>query len=274
MVQYPLKETVMKMHVPWMTLLLLMMALPALAAVAGREVDYRAADGTVLKGYLASDDSQPGPKPGVLVVHEWWGHNAYARKRADMLAALGYVALAVDMYGGGQQADHPEDAGKFAGAVRKNLALMQERFLAAFELLRKQPNVDPGRIAAIGYCFGGGVVLEMARSGIDLKGVASFHGSLGGGSSAQPGKVKARVLVLNGAADKFTTPEQIEAFKQEMEKAGVNYIFINYPGALHSFTNPDADEYARKFNMPIGYNAEADQASWGELQRFLADIFK
>ena len=248
--------------------------LPAGAAVKGSDVEYRAQDGTLFKGYLASDDSRSGPRPGVLVVHEWWGHNAYARKRADMLAGLGYTALAVDMYGGGQQAAHPEDAGKFAGAVRQNQPLMKERFLAALELLRRQPTVDPTQIAAIGYCFGGSVVLEMARAGIDLKGVASFHGSLGGGSTAQPGLVKARVLVLNGADDSFVTAEQIAAFKQEMAAAGVNYRFINYLGALHSFTNPDADEYAKKFNMPIGYNADADKASWAELQRFFAEIFR
>lgn len=259
-----------------MLLLVLMLGatLPAGAAVKGHAVDYRAQDGTVLKGYLASDADLAGPRPGVLIVHEWWGHNDYARHRADMLAGLGYIALAVDMYGGGQQAAHPEDAGRFAGAVRKNLPVMQERFRAALELLRAQPNVERTQIAAIGYCFGGAVVLEMARAGVDLKGVASFHGSLGGGSTARPGQVRARVLVLNGAADSFVTAEQIEAFKQEMTAAGVDYRFVNYPGALHSFTNPDADEYARKFNMPIGYSAEADKASWEELQRFFAEIFR
>lgn len=254
-------------------LLTLFYALPALATVQGREIDYRASDGTILKGYLATDDALAGPRPGVLVVHEWWGLNAYARKRADMLASLGYTALAVDMYGGGQQAAHPDDAGKFAGAVRTNLPLMKERFMAALDLLRRQPGVDPTKIAAIGYCFGGGVVLEMARAGIDLKGVASFHGSLGTANPAQSHTVKARVLVLNGADDRFTTAEQIDAFKKEMTAAGVDFTFINYPGALHSFTNPDADDYAKKFTMPIGYNAEADRASWAELQRFLTEIF-
>ena len=264
----------MKQVLVWAVLLVLSAAVPAVASTWGREIDYRASDGTVLKGYLAGGDAAGGLHPGVLVVHEWWGHNAYARKRADMLAALGYTALAVDMYGGGRQAAHPEDAGKFAGEVRKNLPVMKERFLAALELLRTQPGVDREKIAAIGYCFGGSVVLEMARAGVDLRGVASFHGSLGGGSTAQPGQVKARVLVLNGADDKFIPAEQIEAFRKEMETAGVNYKFVNYPGALHSFTNPDADEYAKKFNMPIGYNAAADKESWAELQRFFAEIFR
>jgi dienelactone hydrolase len=255
-------------------LAILLGAQPAMAAVRGQEIDYRAGDGTVLKGYLVSDDSLAGRRPGVLVVHEWWGHNAYARQRAEMLAGLGYTALAVDMYGGGQQAAHPEDAGKFAGAVRKNLPLMKERFLAALELLRRQPTVDPAQIAAIGYCFGGAVVLEMARAGVDLKGVASFHGSLGGGSTARPGLVKARILVLNGADDSFVTAEQIAAFQQEMTAAKVDYRFINYPGARHGFTNPDADTYAQQFKMPIGYHAEADRASWAELQRFFAEIFR
>lgn len=264
----------MKTMLIWLLLAGSLGAVPASAAVVGREIDYRAADGTALKGYLASDDAVAAARPGVLVVHEWWGHNAYARKRAEMLAGLGYTALAVDMYGGGQQAAHPDDAGKFAGAVRKNLPVMKERFLAALELLRAQPGVDPGRIAAIGYCFGGSVVLEMARAGVDLKGVASFHGSLGGGGTAQPGQVKARVLVLNGADDKAVSVEQIEAFKAEMAAAGVNYTFINYPGARHSFTNPEVDEIAKRFNMTNNaYHAEADKASWAELQRFLAEIF-
>jgi dienelactone hydrolase len=146
--------------------------------VQSQEVTYRAGD-TVLKGYLAYDDSIQGRRPGILVVHEWWGHNAYARKRARMLAELGYTALAVDMYGEGKQAAHPGDAGKFASEVKQNLPLAKERFMAAMELLKQQPTVDSTHIAAIGYCFGGGIVLEMARAGLDLDGVVSFHGSLG-----------------------------------------------------------------------------------------------
>ncbi|MCG6938067.1 MAG: dienelactone hydrolase family protein [Gammaproteobacteria bacterium] len=243
------------------------------AEVVGKEVTYQAG-GATLKGYLATDTAIAGKRPGVLVVHEWWGLNDYARKRARMLAELGYTALAVDMYGDGKTADHPDDAGKFAGEVRNNMPAAEARFRAAMELLRSQPSVDRDKIAAIGYCFGGGVVLEMARRGLDLKGVASFHGSLGTAEPAQPGKVKASVLVLNGDADPFTKPEQIAAFKQEMSAAGVDYKFIGYPGAKHSFTNPDADSFGKKFNLPLAYNAEADRQSWLELQNFFARIFR
>jgi dienelactone hydrolase len=210
----------------------------------------------------------------VLVVHEWWGHDAYARKRARMLAELGYTALAVDMYGDGKTADHPDDAGKFAGEVRKNMPVAEARFKAAMELLQSQPGVEGDAIAAIGYCFGGGVVLEMARRGVDLKGVASFHGSLGTAEPAQPGKVKAKMLVFNGNDDPFTKPEQVAAFKQEMDAAGVDYQFIGYPGAKHSFTNPGADSFGQKFNLPLEYNAEADKQSWNELQNFFNRIFR
>lgn len=241
--------------------------------VVGKTVDYTAG-GVTLKGYLASDENIKDKRPGVLVVHEWWGLNDYPRTRARMLAELGYVALAVDMYGEGKQATHPDDAGKFASEVMKNMDVARARFIAAMDFLKQQPGVDPTRIGAIGYCLGGGVVLNMARQGVDLKGVASFHGSLVAAKPAQPGAVKAKILVLNGADDKFTTPEQIEAFKKEMTAAGADFQFINYPGALHSFTNPDADALGKKFNMPIGYNAKADQESWRELTGFLQKVFQ
>jgi dienelactone hydrolase len=245
----------------------------AMAAVQGQEVTYQAGD-TQLHGYLATDPSSTAKRPGILVVHEWWGHDEYARERARMLAELGYTALAVDMYGEGRQAAHPQDAGKFAGEVRKNLPLARERFTAAMEALRQHPTVDAERIAAIGYCFGGSVVLEMARAGLDLDGVASFHGSLETTNPAQPGKVKARVLVLNGADDPLVPAEQLTAFRQEMEAAGVDYQLINYPGAQHSFTNPRADQYGKKFEMPLAYNAEADRQSWQALRDFLAETFR
>lgn len=230
--------------------------------------------GVEMTGYLAYDDSFWGKRPGVLVVHEWWGLNDYARMRARMLAELGYTAFAIDMYGGNKTAAHPEDAGKFSSELMKNFDVARARFTGAMELLKKRPIVDPDRIAAIGYCFGGGIVLNMARQGTDLKGVASFHGNLTPVKVAQPGAIKAKILVLNGADDKFTPPEQIEAFKREMAAANADYRFINYPGSLHSFTNPEADALAKKFNMPIAYNAEADKQSWEELKGFLSKIFK
>jgi dienelactone hydrolase len=253
--------------------LALLLATSAFARVVGKEVAYQAGD-TMLKGYLVTDPARTGKRPGVLVVHEWWGHNAYARKRARMLAELGYTALAVDMYGDGKTADHPDDAGKFSGEVRRNMPVAEARFKAAMQLLQSQPGVKGDAIAAIGYCFGGGVVLEMARRGVDLKGVASFHGSLGTDKPAQPGKVKARVLVLNGDADPFVKPEQIAAFKSEMKDAAVDYKFIGYPGAKHSFTNPEAGSFGQKFNLPLEYNAEADRQSWNELQKFFTRIFR
>lgn len=240
--------------------------------IKGREVSY-SIPGTMMKGYLAYDKNIKGKRPGVLVVHEWWGYNEYVRKRARMLAEMGYTALAVDMYGDGKQAMHPDDAGKFSSEVMKNFDVAKARFIAAMEFLKKQPEVNQDQIAAIGYCFGGGVVLNMARQGADLKGVASFHGSLAPVKPAQSGLVKAKVLVLHGGDDKFTTQEQIEAFKKEMKDAGVDFLFVVYPGAIHSFTNPAADGYAKKFNLPLGYNADADHKSWEELRKFLGTIF-
>ena len=244
----------------------------AQAAVQGKEVQY-SAQGVTLKGYLVFDDVVKGKRPGILVVHEWWGHNDYARKRARMLAELGYTALAVDMYGNGKEATHPDDAGKFAGEVTQNMDAAKARFLAGLNFLKSDPTVDVDKIAAIGYCFGGGIVLNMARMGVDLKGVVSFHGSLGSENPAQPGAVKARVLVCHGAADNFITPQQIEDFKKEMEAAGVDYRFFAYEGAVHSFTNPDADRFAQEFGLGVGYNAEADNQSWVDMQAFFKEIF-
>ncbi|MBI5102172.1 MAG: dienelactone hydrolase family protein [Nitrospirae bacterium] len=230
--------------------------------------------GVSMKGYLAYDKNIKGRRPGVLVVHEWWGHNEYARKRARMLAEMGYTALAVDMYGDGKQAEHPSDAGKFSSELMKNFEVASGRFTAAMNFLKKQKTVDSANIAAIGYCFGGGVVLNMARQGVDLKGVASFHGGFAAVRPAVPGGVKPKVLVLHGADDKFATAEQIEAFKKEMKDAHADMTFISYPGAVHSFTNPDADMLGKKFNLPLGYNADADKKSWDELTGFLEAIFK
>ena len=241
--------------------------------IEGKPVEYTAG-GVTLKGYLAYDENVKGIRPGVLVVHEWWGQNEYVRKRARMLAELGYTALALDMYGEGKMASHPDDAGKFSSEVMKNFPVAKERFLAALEFLKKQPTVDPANIAAIGYCFGGGVVLNVARQGVDIKGVASFHGSLAVVQPEKPTPIKAAVRVYNGADDKFIPAEAIEALKKEMAEQKVNFKFTNYPGAIHSFTNPDATEMGKKFNMPIAYNAAADKASWADMQQFFKEIFK
>jgi len=243
-------------------------ALNAHAEVRGKEVDYHAGK-LVMKGYLAWDDAIKGKRPGILVVHEWWGHNEYARKRARMLAELGYTALAVDMYGNGQQAEHPKEAGEFMNQVFASADHGRARFEAAMKALKSQPTVDARDIGAIGYCFGGAVVLNMARSGLDLKAVASFHGALGTQTPAQPGKVKAKIRVFTGADDKMIPPAQVAAFKEEMARAGVDFQVTEYPGAMHAFTNPDADALGKKFDMPIAYNATADQDSWQQATAFL-----
>lgn len=242
------------------------------AALVGKPVEYQAG-GVTFKGYLAYDDALAGKRPGVLVVHEWWGHNAYARKRAEMLAAQGYTALAVDMYGNGKQASHPEDAARFSGEVKKNMGVATTRFIAADTFLKAQPTVEPSQISAIGYCFGGGIVLEMARRGMDLDAVASFHGSLDTDYPAKADAVKAKVLVFNGTADPFVKPEQVEAFKAEMDNAGGDYTFTSYPGAKHSFTNPDADKFGKQFNLPLAYNKQADEQSWNALLQELKKLY-
>jgi dienelactone hydrolase len=242
------------------------------AEIITKEISYKQGD-TVMKGLVAYDDAIEGKRPGVLVVHEWWGLNAYARKRARMLAELGYTALAVDMYGDGKTASHPEDAGKFSKAVGGNLPLAKARFDAAVETLKQQDTVEPDHIAAIGYCFGGGILLNMARLGTDIDGIVSYHGSLATSNPAKKGDIKTRIRVFNGADDPFVKAEHVEAFKQEMEAAGVDYKLVNYPGAKHSFTNPDADTFGRKFNLPLAYNEKADRDSWQQTQEFFKEIF-
>jgi len=237
----------------------------AQAVLQEKEINYQSGD-TNMRGYLVYDDAVSGKRPGVLVVHEWWGHNEYSRMRARMLAELGYVAMAVDMYGDGKQADHPEEASKFSSAVMSNLPQAQKRFLAAMDVLKKQPMTDSQRIAAIGYCFGGAVVLQMARDGIDLAAVVSFHGGLGTASPAKPGSIKAEVLVAHGASDSFTKPEQLQKFKQEMKDAAAVFQLRIYPDAKHSFTNPAADSVGARFNIPLEYNKAADLSSWKDMK--------
>jgi len=238
----------------------------------GEEVTY-STDSTQMKGYVVYDSSLKTKRPGILVVHEWWGHNAYSRHRADMLAALGYTAMAVDMYGDGKQASHPEDAGKFSSMVMQNMDVARARFEAAMKLLKSQPTVDPDKIAAIGYCFGGSVVLTMADAGEDLDAVAAFHGGLQ--LPIMPNKdLKARVLVCNGADDPFIPKEAVTAYTRAMDSIGADYKYIAYEGAKHSFTSKAADSLGKKFNLPLAYQEKADKESWQELQDFLNETFK
>ncbi|RNC86247.1 MAG: dienelactone hydrolase family protein [Winogradskyella sp.] len=239
--------------------------------INGQEVSY-ATDSTNLKGYIAYDEAKAGKRPGVIIVHEWWGHNDYVRERADMLAELGYTAIAVDMYGDGKQASHPDDAGKFAMSVFSNLPEATARFNAALDLLKEHKSVDAEKIAAIGYCFGGSVALTMANSGADLDAVAAFHSGVG--LPVMPNdKLKAKVLVCNGADDPFINPESVVAFKSALDSIGAKYEYVSYPGVKHSFTSKAADENAKKFDLPLAYDAKADMQSWESLQKLLTESF-
>ncbi len=226
------------------------------------------ANGTTCAGYLAWDADAGGPRPGVLVVHEWWGLNDYVRGRARMLAELGYTALAVDMYGDGATADDPDGAGALMNGVLSDMDQGMARFAAGRDLLAGHDATDGSRIAAIGYCFGGAVVLHAAKTGMDLKAVASFHGALGSMHTPAPGEVKAKVLVCHGAADKLVPDADAAAFKAEMDAAGADYRFVAYDGALHGFTNPAATANGEKYGLPLAYDGAVDKQSWADMKAF------
>jgi dienelactone hydrolase len=239
------------------------------AEVQTKGITYKQGE-TELAGFFAWDAQAKGKQPGVVVVHEWWGHNEHARNQAIRLAKAGYVGFALDMYGKGKLTTHPADAQAFATEATKDPVLVKARFLAALDLLKRDPHVDPERVAAIGYCFGGGIVLAMARQGVDLDAVVSFHGSIATQQPAAPDAVKARLLVLNGEDDGMVTADQIAAFKKEMTAARAEFEFVNLPHAKHSFTNPDAD----KVGMPaLAYNADADKASWERMLKLFGEVF-
>ncbi len=244
----------------------------AIAELQTKTVEYQV-DGTSFTGYLAWDDEFTGKRPGVLVVHEWWGHNEFARNQAERLAGEGYTAFALDMYGSGTVADHPDDAQKFMQAASSDMDVVRARFMAAKTLLQQHETVDASKIAAQGYCFGGAVVLNMARLGVDLDGVVSFHGALGSPIKAEAGKVIPRVQVYTGGADKMVPSEQVAALAREMQDASVDLTLVSFPGVLHSFTNPGADKVAEEFGMPIGYDAAAAERSWNGTMAFYREIF-
>jgi dienelactone hydrolase len=238
-------------------------------AIVTKSVEYN--DGsTVLEGYLAYDDSLGFPRPGVLIVHEWTGLGDYVKGRAEQLAKLGYVAFAVDIYGKGIRPQTPEEASAQAAIYRQDRPLMRRRITTGLDWLRQNKLVDPARIAAIGYCFGGGVVLELARSSAAIAGVVSFHGNLDTPHPEDAKNIKAPVLVLHGADDPYVGPEQVTPFEKEMRGGGVDWRLVLYGGAVHSFTNPASGNDPSK---GVAYNALADRRSWDEMRRFFDEIF-
>lgn len=230
------------------------------------------ADTLQLKGFVTFDEAKEGKRPAVLIVHEWWGLNEYPRNRAKQLAEMGYIAMAVDMYGNGQTGESPTEAQALATPFYQNPALAKTRLDAAIAKLKTYPQTDTANMAAIGYCFGGFVVLNAAKQGADLDGVVSFHGNLGGVPTDKD-LLKANVLVAHGGADNFVPDEEVNSFKKSMDSVGAKYTFKVYPGATHAFTNPGADEKAAKYKMPIKYDAAADSASWNDMKTFFGTIF-
>ena len=230
-------------------------------------------DSATLTGFVAYDSASTAKRPIILIIHEWWGLNDYAKGRAKQLAAMGYLAFAVDMYGDGKMGTDPELAGKLATPFYTDPAMAQRRFDAALSTIKKFAQADTNKIAAIGYCFGGAMALNMARLGENLSGVVSFHGNLVG-VPADKSKLKAKILVCHGADDQFVKPDEVAMFKKQMDSIGANYSIKTYPGATHSFTNPNATKMGEQFKLPIAFNAAADSASWKDMQEFFGRIFK
>jgi len=254
--------------------LLALAVLAFLASMSQAEVKTRVVTysygGKTFKGYIAYDDARKDKRPGVLVVHEWWGLNDFARKKTEELAKLGYVAFAADMYGDGKTAKHPQDAGKFAGEVRKNVKEWQGRAKAALKVLTDMENVDAKKLAAIGYCFGGSTALQLAYSGADLKVVATFHAALPVPTEEQAKAIKAKLLINHGARDTFIPEKVITQFREALDKAKVDYQMVYYAGAQHSFSVPDADKAKVK---GLSYNAKADKRSWQAMLALFKETF-
>lgn len=241
----------------------------AWALVRTETIEYRQGD-HVLEGYLAYDNATAERRPGVVIVHDWMGLQASAKKHAEDLASLGYVAFAADIYGKGVRPQSVDEAKAQSSIYKSDRKLLRERVKAALETLREHPLTDPARLAATGYCFGGTTVLELARSGADVKGVVSFHGGLDTPDPADAKNIKGKVLVLHGADDPYAPAAQVAEIEDEMRKAGVDYQVTLYGGAVHSFTEPSAGNDPSK---GVAYNAEADRRSWEAMKDFLAEIF-
>lgn len=246
------------------------LTLGAWAGIRTETVEYRAGD-TVLEGVVTYDDAQAGRRPGVLVVHQWKGLTAYERKRAEMLAQLGYVAFCADIYGKGIRAKDAAEAGALAGRYKEDRALLRARVNAALTELKRSPRVDPGRVAAIGYCFGGTTVLELARSGADVAGVVSFHGGLGTPTPADAKNIKCRVLVLHGADDPHVPAAEVAAFQDEMRQGKVDWQMVSYGGAVHSFTDWDAGGDPSR---GVAYHERSDRRSWEAMKGLFHELFR
>lgn len=261
----------MTMMRAWVLGLSLSLLAPILAqaAIETQPLEYQQGDVRLI-GYLAIPKEAAGPRPGILVVHEWKGLNDYAKHRAEQLAELGYVALAADIYGEGKIAADTKEAAELSGLYKKDRALLRARTAAALAALKAQPQVNKTQIAAIGYCFGGTAVLELARDGAELKGVVSFHGGLDTPTPTDPKRIRTKVLALHGADDPYVPPEQVATFEQEMRTGGVDWQLISYGGAVHGFTNPDNGNDNSK---GAAYNAAADARSWTAMQQFFAELF-
>jgi len=219
-------------------------------------IDYTV-NGDSFRGYLAWDENIGEKRPGIILVHEWWGHNAFVRQQAEELAEQGYSAFAIDMFGTGKQTDDPVEAQKFHDEALKSPVVLEARFRTALSLLQQHSSVDPHRIAAQGYCFGGGVVLTMARLGLELRGAVSFHGALTSDVTAEKGKIQAEIQVYTGGADAMIPPQQVGDFVKEIQEAGAKLTLVSYPGVKHGFTNPIATERGEKFGLPLAYNQAA-----------------
>ena len=230
-------------------------------------------DTNTFNSYVIYDANKEGKRPVVLVVHEWWGLNDYVRGRARQLAQMGYLAMAVDMFGNGKTADNPGDAQKLVTPFYTNPQLSKTRLDAAIAKIKEYSQADTANIAGIGYCYGGSVVLNAAKLGAGLNGVVSFHGGLAG-APANKDLLKAKVLVAHGGSDPFVPEAEVSAFKKGMDSINADYTFKVYPNATHAFTNPGATEMGKKFNIPIAYNAAADSASWKDMKEFFGRVFK
>lgn len=238
------------------------------------EIRYRAGV-TPLHGYAAWDADATGSRPGVLLLHEWWGHDEYVQRRAREVAALGYHAFALDMYGEGKVATTPDEAGAWMNEILGTPGVVPTRFKAALAALTARSGVDAQRVAALGYCMGGAIALEMARQGLELRAVAAYHpGSLVTGTTARKGTVRARVLVCLGEDDPFVPEEQRAAFQKEMRSALVDFEYVSYPGVRHGFTVPAATERGQTYGIPLAYDEKADKDSWKRTVRLLAAAFE